>query len=152
MRLIAHWTYIRSRCSYHYMSAIATLPHGDARFVEHFHSLNIMKKFAISFLVFFFYSTNSSELSSKLNKTFFLRILSHAFIHVSPLSILTFRSCKKILLQMPLINSSPFLFLHTCFLTCLLPPLLFHEFNISTLPPANYIHYNTCKTYYCYRL
>ena len=71
------------------MSAVTALPYLNLRLLEDLLHLHIVEELAVALLMRLLNRANGSELSCQIREALFLRILSHALIHISPLVVLT---------------------------------------------------------------
>ena len=94
--VITYRTYFRSLCSYYNMSTVTTFPYLNFTLFKHLRSFNILKECTISFFVMLLNLAYCPEFCCKLWEAFLLSCFSKIFIHICPLIILAFCSCRQV--------------------------------------------------------
>ena len=79
-----------SRCflAYHDMSAVAALPYFHRRFLEYLLRFYVVEECTLAFFVAFLHLGYHTETGCQLGKSFLLRGLSKACVHICPLVVL----------------------------------------------------------------
>ena len=88
LRMSAYGADNRCFLAYHDMSAVAALPYLHGGLLEYLLCLYVVEQCAITLLVVFFYFGYHAEAGSELGKSFLLRGLCKACVHVCPLVVL----------------------------------------------------------------
>ena len=79
------------------MSAVTTLPDGNAALLKYLHSLDVAQQLAVALLMGLLDGSYATELFSQLMEAFLVGLTSHAVIHIGPLGVLALGSMEQVL-------------------------------------------------------
>ena len=88
---------LRSLGSYYDMSAVTTLPDGNAALLKYLHRLDVAQQLAVALLVHLLNGSYATELFSQIMESFLVSLTGHAVIHIRPLGILALGSMEQVL-------------------------------------------------------
>ena len=88
---------LRSLGSYYDMSAVTTLPDGNAALLKYLHSLDVAQQLAVALLVHLLNGSYATELFSQIMESFLVSLTGHAVIHIRPLGILALSGMEQVL-------------------------------------------------------
>ena len=97
--MVADWANLWSLLAYYDMTAVRALPDAVAVTREDELVLHVLQEFAITLLVVLLDFSHHLKLGSNLLEAFLVSFLCHAWIHFSPLIVLTISCSFEILLS-----------------------------------------------------
>ena len=97
LRMLADRADLRSLGSYYDMSAVTTLPDGNAALLKYLHSLDVAQQLAVALLMGLLDGSHTAELLSQLMEAFFVSFTGHTVVHIRPLGVLTLGGMEQVL-------------------------------------------------------